>query len=519
MLIAVGGMTRLRGGRGQMSQPEDMYEDEYGEVPQRQGSRVGRFLIVLSGARPEILDRYPSERIKFQSLGWAILITATMATVSMWFALVNAMGINAIGAFPVAVIWGLIIMGIDRWLVVSMPVDGKRKFAVAAPRLLLGLLLGSIISTPIVLRIFESEINNQISIIKDHNEVNFLNSQQHSSIQARINTWQATVTNLEQVITSDGARPLNPNSDPIVQGLNSQLTKARSNAAADYHAWQCQLYGGCGAPKGSGPLAAASQKRYDNDEAQIATLNSEIQQRENAMQASDTSSQATRLQQAKNALPNAQAQLKAAQNEEDTLLGGFQSTNNSVNGLLIRLQALDQLSSGDSTVQMARILLFLLFLTIELLPVTVKLMQPQGNYERIVRRMNTRELRQAEWDLRGGPGGSDPRDDDLLRPSAADVGLGRGRGWGPARGRARDPLDADLTRLFDQRTRVDSMPNWASSAQTSEFKTRSDDLTGPHPISDRIRGMTDTRGQGVRDARREDNERGPASPAYGQDDL
>jgi len=496
-----------------MSQPEDIYEDEYDEAPRRRGFRAGRLLIILSGARPEILDRYPSERIKFQSLGWAILITATMATVSMWFALYSAMGINPFGAFPIAVIWGLVIMGIDRWLVVSMPVDGKRKFAVAVPRLLLGLLLGSIISTPIVLRIFESEINNQIAIIKDHNEATFLDSQQHSSIQARINTWQATVTNLEQVITSNGARPLNPDSDPIIQGLNTQLTNERSIATTDYKAWQCQLYGGCGAPKGSGPLAAASEKRYDNDEAEITTLTSEIQQRQQELQASDVNSEASRLQQAKSALPNAQAQLQAAQNEEDALLGNFQTTNSSTNGLLIRLQALDQLSTGDTTVQVARFLLFLLFLVIELLPVTVKLMQPAGNYERIVRRMSTREMRQAEWDLRGGPGGEESlRDDDLLRPAATDADFGRAR----ARGRrVRDPIDEDLTHLFEQRTRVQSMPGWASSAQTRDYATRSDDTTGQHPFSDRIRGMTDTRAQSGHDGGHGDNER----PYYGDDDL
>jgi len=60
----------------------------------------------------------------------------------------------------------------------------------ALPRVALALLLGVVISTPIVLRIFQSEIKTQISIIKDNNEVNFLNSQQHSAIQARINTWQ-----------------------------------------------------------------------------------------------------------------------------------------------------------------------------------------------------------------------------------------------------------------------------------------------------------------------------------------
>jgi len=344
----------------------------------------------LSGADAEVLARFPGDRARYTTLGSMLLVTGAMATVSMWFALHSALGVSALAAIPFALAWGLGIITIDRMLVVSMQRSGssmvpmanlappnspaqpnnpaqagntaqptsttqqnkparaeKRKrrtgnlLWMALPRVALALLLGVVISTPIVLRIFQSEIKTQISIIKDNNEVNFLNSQQHSAIQARINTWQPIVTNLQGVITSNGAKPLNPDSDPVVQGLTIQLTNEQSVAATDYEAWQCQLYGGCGAPKGSGPLAAASEKRYDADETQIASLTTQIQEREQALQAASATSQAARLGQAKSALPNAQAQLKAAQTEEDALLSNFQSANGATNGLLIRLQALD----------------------------------------------------------------------------------------------------------------------------------------------------------------------------------
>jgi Domain of unknown function (DUF4407) len=471
-----------------MSQLGETAEYEYPPVQRRR--RLGDLLIALSGARPEILARCPTERIKFQSLGWAILITCAMATVSMWFALTSALGINPVGALPVALLWGLIIMGIDRWLVTSMPIDGRRKFFVAAPRVVLALLLGSLISTPIVLRIFESEINNQISIIKDTNEANFLNSQQHSSIQGRITQWQSTVNNLEQVIDSHGAKAINPASDPVVQGLTTQLNTERTVAKTDYQAWQCQLYGGCGAPKGNGQLAQASQKRYDADEQQITSLTSQIQSREQSLQASDVDSQANRLQQAQSALPNAQAQLKAAQGEEDELLGGFQDTNNATDGILIRLKALDQLSAGDSTLQLARLLLFLLFLVIEILPVTVKLLQQPGNYEKILKTVTRKELNQAQWDLRGGPGrghGS-AADDDALRPTAADAGPGGRRGRG-----LRRSIDDELKQLFAQRTRTDPAPGWQDSAATSGYAQLPVDATGPNRLDDVVRGMKDTR--------------------------
>jgi hypothetical protein len=468
-------------------------------------SRIGRFLIGLSGARIEVLRRCPTERIKFQSLGWAILITSGMATVSMWFALTSAMGFNATLSFPVALLWGFIIMGIDRWLVTSMPLDGKRKFLIAAPRLALAILLGSLISTPIVLRVFQSEINNQVSVIKENNEAAFLTSQQRGSVQARVTTTQAKVTNLEQVIDSNGAVAINPANDPVVQGLTSQLTSERKVAATDYHAWQCQLYGGCGAPKGSGPLAAASKARYEADVSQVNTLTGEIQAREQQLQSTSTDSQASRLQQAKSALPGAQAQLAAAQAEEASLLNNFQATNSATNGLLIRLKALDQLSAGDSTLQLARILLFLLFLVIELLPVTVKLLQQPGNYELILRKEIANELRQAQWEMRGGPVLTAPSGStEELRPTVTDGG-----GYeGPRRRRRRDPLDAQLEAMWGQPT------SSAPSRAPASYVQPEAETTGPHRLDDELRGLSDTRSFGGNQERP-----GSVEHRYADDDL
>ena len=458
-------------------------------------SKPGQFLITLSGARADILALCPGERIKFQSLGWAILITAGMAVASMWFALTSAMGVPAYEALPLALLWGLVIMGIDRWLVTSLPHDrSSRRWLLATPRLVLAVLIGSLISTPIVLRVFQSEINNQISVIKENNEANFLSSQQHSSVQARIIKWQNTVTNLEQVIGSNGAQPINPASDPVVQQLTTQLNSERTIATQDYHAWQCQLYGGCGAPQGSGPLAAASKQRYLADESQISTLTNEISAREQTLQNNSAAAQQTRLQQAKSALPNAQAQLAAAQGEENSLLNNFQGTNSASNGLLIRLEALDQLTAKGGSLSLVRWLLFLLFLVIEILPVSVKLMQRPGLYEQILETADHQQLRRARWMLRspgltpraGGPGLTEQD----LGPSGRDGGFNSDP-FG------RDLSNAELVRLF-QRTETQYAPPHVPAYDPNDqrrapAKEISPDSTGPHRFDEELRNLMDTR--------------------------
>ena len=98
-----------------------------------------RLLLALSGARPEILELCPTESVKFESLGWSICITSGLAAVSMWFALSSAIGVSGVVALPPALAWGLVIMGIDRWLITSMSIGARQRLAVAVPRLLLSL--------------------------------------------------------------------------------------------------------------------------------------------------------------------------------------------------------------------------------------------------------------------------------------------------------------------------------------------------------------------------------------------
>ncbi len=181
--------------------------------------RLRRFVLALSGADQEVLTFVRSERARFESLGWAILITSGVASVSMWFALASAVGVNGILAIPIAVAWGLVIMGIDRWLVVSMPIDGSRKFAMAVPRLLLALLLGTLISTPLVLRVFQSEINAQIAKIAEQRYGTFLRQQQASDVAKQVGTFSSELKYLNNVIATHGAATAGTASDPEAHGL------------------------------------------------------------------------------------------------------------------------------------------------------------------------------------------------------------------------------------------------------------------------------------------------------------
>jgi hypothetical protein len=377
----------------------------------RKFNQLRRLVLALSGADEEILAYVPSERTRFESLGWAILITSCMAMISMWFALSSALSVNGIIAIPVAVFWGLVIMGIDRWLITSMPIDGSRKFAMAVPRVLLAILLGTLISTPLVLRIFQSEIDAQMAVMQQKNYSSFLSNQQSSQVNQQVTTYFNELQQLDTVINSRGAQTGNNAADPQLVAYNNQLTQLQSQLthwtglkATYYKNYTCQLYGGADCPKkGDGPAAKASYASYlqasqqvTSYQGQIGHVQGEIQQRDQFLSSTSKSSQQQRYEEALNQQPLVQGEYNTAVQRRNQLQAAFYAQNQASHGILMRLEALSQLSTGNLTVGAARLLLFLLFLVIECLPVTVKLLQRPGQYEAALREAKKAEQRDYE---------------------------------------------------------------------------------------------------------------------------
>lgn len=461
--------------------------------------RFRRFVLALSGAHLRTLDLVPTERARFESLGWAILITSGMAVVSMWFALASAVGINGLLAFPFAVFWGLVIMGIDRWLVNSMPIDENRKWAIVAPRVVLAVLLGTLISTPLVLRVFQSEINAQIAKMQEGNYNSFLQTQKNSQLAKQITTYGTELQFLNTVINSHGASTGSTAADPQLVAYNTQLTSLDRQLTTwtalqgkYYQQYICQLYGGPACPKkGNGPAARASKGDYLNATGEITAIKGQINGVQQQIQARDrqlndnsAAAQANRYQQALNQRPLIQNEYSTAVQQQNQLQQSYYAQNQASHGILVRLEALSQLSSGNLTVAAARLLLFLLFLVIECLPVTVKLLQKPGHYEAALRRAKAAESRDVDmyyssWSGYQGSGAPpapaqagqadqekpDPRRTEPApaRPAAsADVfGI-----WHQTKMLDRvvgDPEDERGTEVLDQRDRPEFPPSESDS--------------------------------------------------------
>lgn len=127
-----------------------------------------RFFWFCAGADYEILSRSPySEHVRYGSLGGIVLATGIMAGSAGGFGFYTVFK-SVPGALIFGFLWGLMIFNLDRFIVSSSGKgDGTdaitwAELKSAAPRLVLALLLGLIISKPLELKIFEPEINSKL---------------------------------------------------------------------------------------------------------------------------------------------------------------------------------------------------------------------------------------------------------------------------------------------------------------------------------------------------------------------
>ena len=416
------------------------------------------------------------------------------------------MGFPLIVALPVAIMWGLIIMGIDRWLVTSMPIDGpSASYSSPCPASCSPCCSAAFISTPIVLRIFQSEINNQISIIKETNEATFLTSQQHSPIQTRVTSGRARSTTCNRSSTRMAPRRLTRR-PPGGHRAHHAAQPERKFEVTDYHAWQCQLYGGCGAPEGDGALAAASQARYDHDAAQITSLTQPDPVARGAVASHRRRVPGEQAPASEECAAERASSAGGGASRSELATHNFQVTNSATNGLLIRLQALSQLYYGNTT-SAARFLLFLLFLVIECLPLTAKLLQRPGIYERIFMAVARRELNSAHQAVHEDRIFARPAD-DAGNYAASDGEYsgnyaesdGRYAGGYERRRAAGDPIDEAIDSIWQQDPMTTSTQrgDWLAAAQTEKMSRGEDGPAGANRYEDALRDrVTDLRGTGA----------------------
>jgi hypothetical protein len=355
---------------------------------------MGNPLIWLSGAEPDILGNFKHDRPKYIGTGSAVLFTSCIAAMSMAFAVHMALKAPVAAAIACGLAWGTGIMSLDRWLVSTM--TRKQGLLLAVPRILLALLFSVVISTPLTLQIFNSEIAQQMS--QDHAAAaaSFATSPDVTKLQAKVSADQATVSSYQGVISSGGATAAtSPAKDPAMVQLQSKLTADQNQVTYYRNAAHCEQYGGTGCTgvvggnvvRGTGSAYNFDEQQLANYTQQVKTDNENIAAEQQTLAASNKTDEGKAVSNAQANLARAQTQLTTDTNALSTLKNDFNVNNTNNTGILARLKALDELRMHNLNMLVAEFVLFLFFAAIELLPVLVKLLLNRGeetSYEHAV---------------------------------------------------------------------------------------------------------------------------------------
>ncbi|WP_328341285.1 DUF4407 domain-containing protein [Micromonospora sp. NBC_00421] len=127
--------------------------------PARRG--VGYFLRHIAGVEESILDWAPEERHRYSLLGGVLLNTGLMAALSM-LVLLGSHSVPVAALIPAAMLWGHVILTLDRRLVADTHGTSGMRAGMFLARLAISILMGVVVAEPLLLWMFSSDVNTQI---------------------------------------------------------------------------------------------------------------------------------------------------------------------------------------------------------------------------------------------------------------------------------------------------------------------------------------------------------------------
>ncbi len=290
------------------------------------------FCWFCSGGNTDILRQCPrSEHIKYAGIGATVFFTGLLAAISGAYAFFTVFK-SIPFALLFGLLWGLIIFNLDRFIVSTIKKEGtlRRQMLMALPRFLLAVLLALVISKPLELRIFESEI------------VEILDRQRTEKLDRTDLKFQEKIQNEEKKIAL----------------FNQETGAAFQIREKNYQDYRCECDGTCGTGiRGRGSECERKEKKYLQSDREYQELKSANE---------------TEIARIRQEIAGLQTENR---NEKQNAAALFSD------GLVARLSAAGQLPFGPG------FSIFLLILMIEISPILAKILSPRGPYDDMLKKV------------------------------------------------------------------------------------------------------------------------------------
>lgn len=339
-----------------------------------------RFLLALAGTNLRVLDKAPGDTPKQISLAGVILTTAGLAVLSSAFALRTALHLPLATALFIGLMWGVAIANLDRWLVAATARQPTLwgNVRLALPRLLLAVVIGTVVSTPLTLEIFRSEIDNELTVMQAEQKAAFTSRLAEDARYRDLPAQREQIVKL-QAEAASGVDEAQVYENPAVADLRQQLATVNASLAKAEEAVVCEKEGKCGSGKaGAGPAFNEKVALRDRLRSQSAELQEQLDAKTQQVRAELQQSSTETRANAKARLADLQTRVDQATAAKDAEIERNAAAVRNGDGLLARLHALERISAGDRVLLAAHVFLFLFFTAIECLPVLFKFLLSLG---------------------------------------------------------------------------------------------------------------------------------------------
>lgn len=360
-----------------------------------------------AGANIEILRKYPTDHAKYFGVGGTIVFTALMACFAGGYAFFTAFKSVWLSIF-FGIFWGLLIFNLDRYIVATIKDDGTSKITLdewkmAFPRLLMAVLLGFVIATPLELRIFDTEIKTEIEVLKEEEAIaittlDSTNIKELEKVRLDLSHLSPQISdyNKNKSLLANNAglffEEAISNKKQDLGEINKGLSVAQSKVNSAYSKYlkvqkdtvaneveRTKLYQSYRALLPNRDRLRSSKKKLEDEILEMQNnRGSAIQKEVNRIEA-ELASLVNRRQ----SLENREEELVSRINTGKSLAA---SKTENYNGFGAHLEAMQRLTDKKKSIRNSKWLITLLFIFIEIAPVLFKLMTESGPYDEEVKR-------------------------------------------------------------------------------------------------------------------------------------
>jgi len=315
---------------------------------------IKKFLFFCAGIEGVIVQKeaFTVEHSKYISIGLTVFYTAVLSGLSGGYAISRIFSSGFVYV-PFGLLWSSIILNLDRLVIIGLRRDSGSSKGILVwiyslgldaigilSRLVLACFIGFIVSEPLKLRLFQTEINQEYVRILEAEEE------------------QQRAANRELIIEDKKER---------IQALETTLEDSREEISRLRVQLSQEIGGDLGGDRGDGPQARAIKQEIEREDQNRREITDKINTLRDDID--DLNERAATL----------------AQTNQDNVP---QTTIDNLS-FLNSMKAMHRLSENDSTIRNINYFITALFIVMEILPVFLKFLFSKGMYEDLLERQNS----------------------------------------------------------------------------------------------------------------------------------